>query len=70
MMGNEAMKASPAYLLLRELGMRPAIARHFLIGLRKKGFVIVEEATVTKAGQINEKLKIIIALMKRQRSRK
>jgi hypothetical protein len=58
------MKANPAYSLLRELGMRPAIARHFLVGLRKKGFVVVEEAKITTAKQINRQIEIIIKLMK------
>lgn len=57
---------SLAYNLLKELGMRPAIARHFLIRLRDRGFILVEETKVTKASEINQKLEVIIALMRRR----
>lgn len=63
-------KPNAAYQLLRNLGMRAAIARHFLVKLRAEGFVVVEEKTITKAAQINQKLEIIIKLMKASRRRK
>jgi hypothetical protein len=57
-------KPNPAYKLLRELGMRPAVARHFVVGLRKRGFVVVEESKIVTAAQINRQIEIIIKLMK------
>jgi hypothetical protein len=59
-----------AYKLLRELGMRPAIARHFLVGLRKKGFILVEEKKLKTATKINRQIEIIIKLMKAKRRMK
>lgn len=62
--------SNPAYKLLRELGMRPPIARHFLVGLRKKGFVLVEEKKLDTAKRINRQIDIIIKLMKAKRRTK
>lgn len=61
---------TPAYEILRFLGMRPAIARHFLVQLRKQGFVVVKEAEVTSVKQINQKIEVIIKLMKQKGKRK
>jgi hypothetical protein len=55
---------NPAYQLLRGLGMRPAIARHFLVQLRDNGFVIVKEREIIQTKQINRQIEIIIKLMK------
>lgn len=55
-------KQNPAYQLLRELGMRPTLARHFLIGLRNKGFILVNEKMLSKTSQkINRQIEIIHA---------
>jgi hypothetical protein len=57
-------KLNAAYRLLKDLGMRPAIARHFIVGLRRNGFVLVREEELVQAKQINRKIEIIIKLMK------
>ena len=62
-------KPNAAYQLLKDLGMRPAIARHFLVGLRKSGFVLVKEKELAQVKKINSQIDIIIKLMK-LRSRK
>ncbi len=56
-----------AYKLLRELGMRPAIARHFIVQLRKSGFVLVKEKQLIQTQEINRQIEIIIKLMKEGR---
>lgn len=56
-----------AYQALRNLGMRPAVARHFLVGLRKNGFVLVKEKELTQVRKINRQIDIIIKLMKLNR---
>lgn len=57
-------RPNAAYKVLRDSGMRPAIARHFLVRLREFGFVVVEEKSITTTAQINESIKTIIALMR------
>ncbi len=57
-------KPNAAYQQLRDLGMRPAVARHFIVGLRQKGFVLVKEKDLTQAKKINRQIEIIIKLMK------
>ena len=59
-----------AYKLLRDLGMRPAIARHFIVQLRKSGFVLVREKEIIQTKQINRQIDIIIKLMKLGRKRR
>ncbi len=59
-----------AYQALRELGMRPAIARHYLVGLRSLGFVIVKEKQLVTTKKINRQIEIIIKLMKANRRKK
>lgn len=62
---------NPAYKLLRDLGMRPAIARNFVSQLRANGFVLVREKELVQTKQINRQIEIIIKLMKaKSRSRK
>ena len=63
-------RTNPANRLLRDLGVRTAIARYFLVKLREKGFVIVEERKITTAAGINRNIEIIIALMKAERNSK
>lgn len=59
-----------AYQTLRELGMRPAIARHFLVKLRESGFVIAEEKSIVSAQKINRKIEVIISLMRQGNRRR
>jgi hypothetical protein len=54
----------PAYKILRDHGMRPAIARHFIVQLRKSGFVLVKEDELVKSKKIEQQIDIIIKLMK------
>lgn len=63
------VKSNAAYQQLRELGMRPTVARHFLVGLRRGGFVLVKEKELTQAKKINRQLEILIKLMKLKGSR-
>ena len=53
-----------AYKLLRDLGVRAAIARQLLVLLRQNGFVIVNEKELAQARQINKQIEVIIKLMK------
>ena len=68
------MTKSVAYKLLRDLGMRPAIARYFLERLKQRGLVIVEASQIAKAAKlekkIERKIEIIIRLMKLNGRRK
>jgi hypothetical protein len=56
-----------AYKLLRDHGMRAAVARHFIVELRKSGFVLVKEAELVKSKKIEQKIDVIIKLMKLNR---
>lgn len=62
-------QANAAYKQLRGLGMRPAVARHFIVGLRRNGFVLVKEKELTQAKKISRQIEIIIKLMKSGRGR-
>lgn len=68
------MVKSVAYKLLRNSGMRPAIARYFIDRLKQSGFVIVEKGQVAKTGllekKIERKIEIIFKLMKLQQETK
>jgi hypothetical protein len=58
-----------AYKVLRDQGMRAAIARHFVVQLRRNGFVLVKEKELTQAKKINRQIEIIIKLMKTGKGR-
>lgn len=62
-------KPNAAYKLLRDLGMRPPLARHFVVQLRRNGFVLVKEKQLVQMKQINRQIEIIIKLMKLNRGR-
>jgi hypothetical protein len=53
-----------AYKLLRDLGVKAAIARQLLVLLRQNGFVIVNEKELVQVRQINKQIGVIIKLMK------
>ncbi len=53
-----------AYQLLRDLGMRTAIARHFIVGLRRNGFILIKEKELVQAKKIVRQVEIITKLMK------
>lgn len=62
-------KPNAAYQQLRDLGMRPAVARHFVVGLRRNGFVLVKEKELTQAKKIHRQIETIIKLMKSGKGR-
>jgi hypothetical protein len=63
-------KPNAAYAQLRHLGMRPTLARYFLVGLRRAGFVLVKEKELVTTKKINRQIEIIIKLMKLGNRRK
>ena len=57
-------KPNAAYKELIHAGMRPTLARYFLVRLRRSGFVIVKEKDIATSKKINRQIEIIINLMK------
>jgi hypothetical protein len=62
-------KPNAAYQQLRDIGMRPTVARHFIVGLRRSGFVLVKEKELVQAKKINRQIETIIKLMKAGKGR-
>jgi hypothetical protein len=57
-------KPNAAYAMLTQMGMRPQLARYFLVGLRRSGFVLVKEKDIVTTKKINRQIEVIIKLMK------